>query len=128
MENKTYDSNHYLDNISNERLKWIGIDLDGTLAEFIWPDRGIGPIKPGAKEAVDKLIDAGYKIVIFTARQWSFYESIEKWCHDNGLRVKGIICGKPLFRWFIDDRNFGFKNDWFQTVNELLEYDKDYKI
>ena len=126
MEHK--DEN-YIDTIGSKKLKWIGVDLDGTLAEFIWPDPGIGPIKLGAKEAMQKLIDNGFKVIVYTARPWSHYEAIEKWCIDNGLVVRRILCGKPLFRWMIDDKNCEFKGDWAQTINNILADDKKlYKV
>lgn len=126
MEHK---NSNYLDDIKSDKLKWIGVDLDGTLAEFIWPDRGIGPIKPGAKEAMERLVDNGFKVVIYTARQWSHYEAIEKWCKDNELPVRKILCGKPLFRWVIDDKNCEFKGDWAETINKILiDDEKLYKV
>lgn len=116
-----HDNNRYLDDITTDKLKWVGVDLDGTLSEFIWPDRGIGKIKPGAKECLDKLVERGYKIIVYTARQWSHYESIEKWCLDNGLTVRRILCGKPLFRHIIDDVNIEFDGDWTKITERVLK-------
>lgn len=117
-------ANNYLPYLPSKRLKWIGVDLDGTLAESIWPDDGIGPIIPGAKEAMDDLVKKGYKIFIYTARYWGEYEAIEQWCKDNGIQIKGIICGKPLFRWIIDDRNIEFANNWKEIANRLPQHEE----
>ena len=89
-----------------DTLKWIGVDLDGTLAEQIWPEEGIGdPID----ENVDKmlvLVDQGYKIMIHTSRSWADYEMIRGWLIINGLEkvVKEIQCGKPLYAAYVDDK------------------------
>ena len=120
-----HQNNNYLDDISTERLKWIGVDLDGTLSEFCWPDRGIGKIIPGAKESVYKLIEMGYKIVIYTSRYWSYYEAVERWCIDNDIRAKKIICGKPLFRWVIDDKNIEFSGDWNKAISIIKPYEEE---
>ena len=48
--------------------EWVGIDLDGTLAERIWPVEGIGePIAEGVTAARHYRRE-GYRIVIYTAR------------------------------------------------------------
>jgi hypothetical protein len=89
-------------------LKWLCVDLDGTLAEPLWtaqnPTNRIGdPIKLNvvkAREAHRK----GWKIVIHTSRPWTDYESIEFWCKMNGVPARRIICGKPLAAVYVDDR------------------------
>jgi hypothetical protein len=89
-------------------LKWLCVDLDGTLAEPLWtaqnPTNRIGdPIKLNvvkAREAHRK----GWKIVIHTSRPWTDYESIEFWCKKHGVPARRIICGKPLAAVYIDDK------------------------
>lgn len=44
----------------------IVVDFDGTLVENAWP--GIGDWKPGAIEAMYRLHEAGFKLVLFSAR------------------------------------------------------------
>lgn len=89
-------------------LLWIGVDLDGTLAEPLWttenPTPAIGaPIKRNVvklKEAVRK----GYKPVIHTSRPWTDYEAIEAWLIANEIPFRGIVCGKLLAALYVDDR------------------------
>lgn len=57
-----------------DRDYWIGVDLDGTIAEHYWPSKGpydalrIGdPIKPMVQRVKDWLYD-GKTVKIFTAR------------------------------------------------------------
>lgn len=68
---------------------WIGVDLDGTLAEYDgWKgEEHIGPPIPLMLERVKKWIADGITVKIFTARA-SRPESIphiKKWLEANGL-------------------------------------------
>lgn len=91
-----------------EKLKWLAIDLDGTLAEPLWtpenPTSAIGdPIKVNVvklREAVAK----GYKVVIHTARPWTDYEAIETWLRLHDIPFRSIVCGKILAAAYVDDR------------------------
>lgn len=49
---------------------WIGVDLDGTLAEYHgWPSDGsVGPPIPKMLERVKRWLAAGRRVKIFTAR------------------------------------------------------------
>lgn len=82
----------------------FGIDLDGTLAESVWPDRGIGePIE----ENIQKLFQVygeGEEIVIYTSRPWSDYNLIRHWLENHQLPYHRIVCGKMLFKCLADDR------------------------
>ena len=107
--------------LENTEIKWLGVDFDDTIAgnngfpNFIPKE----PL-PGAVEALNKLNDAGYKITIFTARPWVDYQNIEKYCEHYNIPVRRIICGKPLFKWMIDDKNIEFKNSWEDVLGKIL--------
>lgn len=53
---------------------WIGVDLDGTLADHYWPEKGeyhperIGDPVPAMVERVQRWIMDGHEVRIFTAR------------------------------------------------------------
>lgn len=90
------------------RLLWIGVDLDGTLAEHIWtpenPTSDIGdPILENVAK-LEELVAHGYKIVIHTSRGWTDYEAIETWLRFHRIPYREIQCGKPLYALYIDDR------------------------
>lgn len=89
-------------------LKWVGVDLDGTLAFPIWtpgnPTSAIGnPIAENVMKA-DELRIEGYKIIVHTSRPWTDYEAIEWWLSYWGIPWDDIQCGKPLFAVYVDDR------------------------
>lgn len=89
-------------------LKWLGIDLDGTIAEPLWtPDNPTSRIGDPIRRNTYKLHEAheaGYKPVIHTARPWTDYEAIEFWLNLNAIPFKAIQCGKPLYALYVDDR------------------------
>ena len=67
--------------------KWIGVDLDGTLAKHDGKLGEIGSAIPSMVERVEKWIDDGHEVRIFTARAESALERIKvkKWLSDNDL-------------------------------------------
>lgn len=100
-----YDPDKYITRLGG-KLNYAGIDLDGTLAEEVWEtSTGIGkPIQKNINK-LRPLIEAGYKIVIYTARPWSEVENIKRWCRTHGVPAHQIICGKPLFAFVVDDKS-----------------------
>lgn len=89
-------------------LLWVGVDLDGTLAQPVWtPDNPTHEIGPPIERNVRKyreLVAAGYKPVIHTSRAWTDYETVEAWLNFYNLPFKQIQMGKPLFALYVDDR------------------------
>lgn len=89
-------------------LKWLAVDLDGTLAEPIWtPDNPTSAIGDPIHENVIKLkaaCSAGYKVVVHTSRPWTDYEAIESYLNHYGIPWDKIQPGKILAVLYIDDR------------------------
>ena len=83
--------------------EWIGVDLDGTLADYYcnWPEdfRAIGDPIPAMVERVKAWLAAGEDVRIFTARldcyhplnfnlmEWEVKKPIEQWC----LKHLGVV-------------------------------------
>lgn len=109
------------------KLKWAGIDLDGTLAEPLWtPDNPTSAIGAPIPENVAKakaLYDSGWKVVIHTSRGWTDYEAIEWWATQHlPFPVRAIHCGKGLFGIMIDDRNVDIAaEDWSAAGNAVAD-------
>lgn len=107
-----------------DRLKWAAVDLDGTLAKPIWtasnPTSEIGePIEENFVKA-QALIDAGFKVVIHTARPDTDYERIESYFDYYGLKIRDIRTGKPLAGAYIDDRGVSADHsDWLAEMRRL---------
>jgi hypothetical protein len=106
--------------VEDKDLKWLGIDFDCVIANNSGhPDYTITTPLEGAKEYLDKIEQDGYKITIYTARGWAMYEEIETFLNKHQIPFRRIICGKPLFRWVIDDRNISFDGDWKKAYNKI---------
>ncbi|MHC1572309.1 MAG: hypothetical protein ACXQTL_06130 [Methanosarcinales archaeon] len=73
----------------------ILVDLDKTLTkEPVFPE--IGEPNPEVIDALKRLQDEEFEIVIYTSRSWWSERDIVKWCLLNGLVPNEIICGKPV--------------------------------
>ena len=108
--------------LTDAEITEIGVDFDMTIARSSFPD--FIPQEPleGAIEALQKLDRMGYEIHIYTARHWSDVRNIQKYCDYYKIPVKKIICGKPLFRCMIDDKNIAFRGDWSTMVDEVEKF------
>jgi hypothetical protein len=102
--------------------KWIGVDLDGTLARSNGKiDAPIGaPLQPMLLR-VQNWIKTGYEVRIFTARADSSIErkKIEKWLNDNGIGGLAITNKKDwqmIELW--DDRAIRVKHNMGKPCNE----------
>lgn len=73
----------------SERIPWIGVDLDGTLAEYKgWGDGSIGKPIPKMMDRVKQWLAEGQLVKIFTARAYpdgSQIPMIHEWLVKNGL-------------------------------------------
>lgn len=83
-------------------MGWIGVDLDGTLAEYHgWAGRNhIGAPVPKMVERVRRWLNVGQEVRIFTARVADpapdIREAIEVWCCAHIGRVLPITCVKDF--------------------------------
>ena len=90
---------------------WIGVDLDGTLAEYTgWKGADhIGAPVPAMVERVKSWLAEGKDVRIFTARVWfprngcgaerwdeatAAHFAIERWCREHIGRSLPITCEK----------------------------------
>ena len=107
--------------ITDNELKWIGVDLDKTLANNSgYPNFDLLEPMEGAIDAIWEIVKRGFKITIVTSRAYPDYHKIEAWCEKYNVPVRRIICGKPLVRWMVDDRNIEFKGDWKETLTKIV--------
>jgi hypothetical protein len=108
--------------LGQDNLRWVCVDWDNTIVNTTYDGvhYNINSIIGGAREALKKITEAGFKIIIYTARPWSDYIVIENYCLKNKLSFSRIICGKPLFKVCIDDRNIEFKGDWEEVLKSFF--------
>jgi hypothetical protein len=109
----------------------FAIDFDGTIVEHDFPR--IGKLKENAKETINKLCDAGHKIIIWTCRYEDIHKTdMVKFLLDNDIKYHKINCNisdigftpfpKVYADIYIDDRNLFYKNvDWFVIEDYLIK-------
>jgi hypothetical protein len=106
--------------LTSKQLMWVGIDLDETLAHNSGlPNFELAEPVEGAKEALEKIVDMGFKPIIYTARPYSDYNIIENWLDINKIPFRRIICGKVLLRWMIDDKAINFSGNWGEVLAKI---------
>lgn len=92
----------------------IGIDFDHTIVD------GDKPL-PGAKEALRKLKDLGYNILIHSCNGSDW---IKKVLNNNDIPYDYVWDsdtdkGKPVCTAYIDDRAVAFRGDWDKALADV---------
>jgi hypothetical protein len=86
--------------MNEERIPWIGVDLDGTLAEYYgWGDGKIGKPIPEMMKRVKEWLANGNKVKIFTARAGyddSQVPMIHEWLVKHGLPKLEVTAKKDF--------------------------------
>jgi len=111
-----------------EFKRTIAIDFDHTIAE-VDKDYNILGLKPGAKEALEKLKEK-YEIAIFTGRNSPTVENseeklneVEVFLDNEGVyydRIARAEEGKIPAEYYIDDRAVEFKDNWDEIVKRVF--------
>ncbi len=99
----------------------IAIDFDGTICkDKKFPD--IGEPEQGVKEALSKIKDLGYDILIYTCRSKDTeeLEVVREWLDKYEIPYDSIFEGeKPFAKFYIDDRAIEFKGNWAEVLEEI---------
>ena len=111
---------------------WIGVDLDGTLAEYHGWEGAlvIGPPIPQMVEFVKTLLATGKTVKIFTARideprRWDIEDAIYDWCATHLGVVLGITNVKDKYcETIYDDRAVQVR----RNTGELVLHTEDEKL
>lgn len=94
--------------------KTICVDFDGTLHKYSrgWQDGSIYDIPvDGAKEAIKRLREYGFKIVVCTAIPRDV-GAVWTWLRKYDIEVDDVTNVKVSCVAFIDDRAIRFENNW----------------
>lgn len=81
----------------------ICIDFDGVVF-----DKAKGILIEGAKGALSEYYKEGHEVTVFTNRPDYEYTSVKSILDSNHVPYDRLICGKPSYDVFIDDRNERF--------------------
>jgi ribonucleotide monophosphatase NagD (HAD superfamily) len=101
-----------------QESKTLCIDLDGTLCKSNKDYVNAIPIK-GAKEALAKLRDEGWMIVLYTSRHFNHWQTTVNWLAQNRFMYDQIVYGKPPAKFYVDDRAITFEGNWQKICEKL---------
>lgn len=117
-----------------ERQPWVAVDLDGTILVETGDVGGRPPLGepyPGAREALQELVDAGVRVSIWTARQYfededgddaEWQQEIDEHLKYHQIPYTDIYVGKkPPADVFIDNKAIAFKENWPQVLQEAVQ-------
>ena len=103
--------------------KTIAIDFDGVIHKYSkgWQDGSIydEPVE-GTLEAIKKLQELGFLIIVFTTRKNT--EVVSGWIYKKMGLLLSVTNEKPMAVAYIDDRGIRFE-DWDTTIDKLIGYD-----
>lgn len=112
--------------------KIIAIDFDGTIVEDCFPK--IGNLKPGAKDAINDMNEAGHTIIIWTcrsginllnaieflAKEGIGYHHINQSCPEN-VKLYGCDTRKVYADIYVDDKGLIQLPDWFEIKAMIVQ-------
>ena len=95
-------------------VKTFCIDIDGVIASIV-PDNDYRKAAPLERTiaSINRLFDAGHRIVLFTARgsktgiDWR--DLTRRQMRDWGVRHHELNFGKPAADYYVDDRNLSIE-------------------
>jgi uncharacterized HAD superfamily protein len=103
--------------------KKIVIDLDGTICtEEKTFDKFLSVPNENAISVVNKLFEKHF-IIIYTARGWAEYNITSKWLEKYNINYDILMCGKPIYDYWIDDRAIKY-NNWGKINEKINKNDK----
>lgn len=116
---------------TEEKIVRIAIDFDGTIAEATYPELGV--IKPHAIDVINRLHEAGHKILVWTCRTDDHQHMVKKYLEDAGMNFHHINENDPelieLYGGdsrklsvdiYIDDRQLGGLPDDWLVIEQLI--------
>lgn len=116
--------------------KVAAIDFDGVIHFYGngWQGGQIyDKVVPGAKEGIQSLKDAGFRIMIYTTRtnpmyrkkgELEQYPQLIEYLDKNGIVYDQVYVGsgKPMADVYVDDRAIPFSGNWTETAEAVKNF------
>jgi hypothetical protein len=98
----------------------ICVDIDQTICRSSGPDTYLtADPMPGAKEALTRLRESGWVIVLFTGRHFNHWQVTVEWLQRHGFTYDQLVFGKPPARYYVDDRAVNYQGNWDLICEQL---------
>lgn len=115
----------------------IAVDFDGTICDFAYPD--IGKPKAGVREALQRFLELGYEVIIYSCRTCSWdteifgggepmarkvVKQMIEFLNDHKIPYTAIddgSKGKPTAEYYIDDKAIRFQDNWHEIAEFVTE-------
>jgi len=124
-----------LELVRTENENHIGVDFDGVLHSYTTPFAGTDyipdPPVEGSLDAVKRLCEQGYVIIIFSARaaEESAIDAIWEWLEKYGFSdyISEVTNIKPCCKVIVDDKCITFKGNWGETLYDIDTFEPWYE-
>lgn len=107
----------------SESRPLVCVDLDGVLNVFdTWrAPEYFHPVRPGAREFLIRLNQAGFRVCILTVR---WFEWVERWLEENELHsyVDCVTDKKPPAQVYLDDRAVCFQGNFDEAFEQIVNF------
>ncbi|MDX2301300.1 MAG: hypothetical protein NW226_00815 [Microscillaceae bacterium] len=103
--------------MSTNHDKIIALDIDGTVCT-IEADYSQCKLMEGCLEGILKFKEAGYLIYLHTGRHINHFETTTRWLKEHKVPYDHIVFGKPVAKYYIDDRGIRFSS-WEQLFKDI---------
>jgi len=113
---------------ANPAPKTVAVDFDGVLADYHgWKEKDVLDLPaPGALRFVQRVLDAGYHVVVHTTRN---KRRVEAWLTFWHFPPQVMVSNdKPKAMVYIDDRGHRFDGDWnaaFDAIEQPTHWAKE---
>ena len=75
-------------------------------------------ILPGVHSSFKLFREKGYKIYLHTGRHINNFDVTVKWLKKNKIDYDHLVLGKPVAKYYIDDRGINFSN-WEDALKKI---------
>lgn len=112
--------------VDRKFAKSITLDFDGVIHPYNLPFDATcapEPPTPGTREAIQKMLDDGYLVFVFSTRCETKQgrDLIREYCQKYNLPITDVVEAKERSKVYVDDRAYRFTGKW----DDFLDFISD---